>query len=98
MDIDKDKKGGLARTHQNSLMIIHEMKETLDLVDVWRIFNPDDKRYTSWRQRRPMVQCRLDFFLVGQSILGNITLADIWPGYKTDHSVITPDLFLSRKP
>ena len=46
MDIDKDKKGGLARTHQNSLKIIHEMKENLDLVDVWRIFNPDDKRYT----------------------------------------------------
>jgi len=44
MDIDKDKKGGLARTHQNSLKIIHEMKENLDLVDVWRIFNPDDKR------------------------------------------------------
>ena len=42
MDIDKDKKGGLARTQQNSLKIIHEMKENLDLVDIWRIFNPDD--------------------------------------------------------
>ena len=41
-----------------------------------------------------MVQCRLDFFLVSQSILGNITLADICPGYKTDHSMITLDLSL----
>ena len=69
------------------------MKENLDLVDVWRIFNPDDKRYT-WRQRRPMVQCRLDFFLVSQSILGNITLADICPGYNTDQPMITLDLTL----
>jgi len=41
-----------------------------------------------------MVQCRPDFFLVSQSILGNITLADLCPGYKTDHSMITLDLSL----
>ena len=35
-----------------------------------------------------------DFFLVSQSILGNITLADICPGYNTDHLVITLDLSL----
>ena len=41
-----------------------------------------------------MVQCRLDFFLVSQSIVGNITLADICPGYNTDNSMITLDLSL----
>ena len=41
-----------------------------------------------------MVQCGLDFFLVSQSILGNITLADICPGYNTDQPMITLDLSL----
>ncbi len=27
---------------------IHEMKESLDLVDIWRALNPEEKRYT-WR-------------------------------------------------
>ena len=43
--------------------------ENMELCDVWRIFNPDFERYT-WRQRQPEIHCRLDFFLVSQSILG----------------------------
>ena len=69
----------------------------LDLVDVWRVLNPDVERFT-WRQRQPEVQCRLDFFLVSQSILGDITLTDIVPGYKTDHSMITLNLSLHSNP
>ena len=97
LDVAKDKKGGLAITHQNSLNTVQEFSENLDLVDVWRVLNPDVERFT-WRQRQPTVQCRLDFFLVSQSILDDITLADIVPGYKTDHSVITLNLSLHSNP
>ena len=54
LNIEKDKKGGLAKTHQNSLKTIQEISENLDLLNVWRIYNPDDKRYT-WRQLQPKV-------------------------------------------
>ena len=80
--------GGLARTHQNSLNVINAFCENEDLVDVWRVLNPDSARFT-WRQKRPEVHCRLDFFLVNQSILCNTNKADILTGYKTDHSMIT---------
>ena len=93
LNIEKDKKGGLAKTRQNSLKTIQEISENLDLLDVWRIYNPDDKRYT-WRQLQPKVQCRLDFFLISQSVIGDVTNTDIVPGYKTDHSMITLDLSL----
>ena len=33
-----------------------------DLVDVWRIVNPDSRRYT-WRRKNPESHCRLDFSL-----------------------------------
>ena len=88
LDTSNDKMGGLNKTHQNSIQVIHEYQNALDLVDVWRTLNKDDRRYT-WRRRNPEIHCRLDFFFVSQTILYKTTKADILPGYKTDHSMIT---------
>ena len=63
LNIDMDKKGGLARTYYNSQKIVKDLAAQLDLIDVWRIINPDSHKYT-WRQRRPEISCRLDFFRV----------------------------------
>ena len=49
--------------------------------------NPDTRRYT-WRRKRPEIQCRLDFFLVTESLMCNVKSANISTGYKTDHSLI----------
>ena len=78
LDLEKDKMGGLTKTHQNSVKVVQEFSEKLDLVDVWRILHPDTSRFT-WRQRHPKVHCRLDFFLVSQSTVNITTLADIVP-------------------
>ena len=75
LDLDKDKRGGLAKTHQNSVKIIDEFSEKLDLVDVWMVLHPDTSGFT-WRQHRPRIQCRLDFFLVSQSTVNITTLTD----------------------
>ena len=88
LDIEKDKKGGLPKTHKNALKILQEFSENLHLNDVWRTLNPETRRYT-WRQKQPEIHCRLDFFLVSQALICNITDADISPGYETDHSMIS---------
>ena len=67
------------------------------MVDVWRVLHPDTSGFT-WRQHRPRIQCRLDFFLVSQSTVNITTLTDIIPGYKTDHSMITLHLSLHSNP
>ena len=89
LDVEKDK-NGIARTHKNALQVVQDAMENMELCDVWRIFNPDCKKYT-WRQRQPEIHCRLDFFLVRQPVLhvGISTHTDIIPGFKTDHSLIT---------
>ena len=97
LDIETDKKGGVAKTHQHSLKVVEEFCQKLDLTDVWRILNPHSHRYT-WRRRRPNVHCRLDFFLVSQNLVGNTILANIMTGYKTDHSMITLSLSLHSNP
>ena len=88
LDVEKDKKGGLAKTHKKSLEVINSYCEDLDLIDVWRIQNPEQRRFT-WRQKNPEIQCRLDFFLVSQCTSCNSINTDIAPGYKTDHSLAT---------
>ena len=52
----------------------------------------------TWRQTQPTVHCRLDFFLTSQSLLGNIISANIVPGFKTDHSMITLNISLHSNP
>ena len=89
--------GCLPKTHQNSVKIIEEFSEKIDLVDVWRVLHPKIIRYT-WRRRRPKVQCRLDFFLANQNVANITTLLEIHPGYKTDHSMITLKIPLHRNP
>ena len=68
LDIEKDKKGGLPKTHKNALKILQEFSENLHLNDVWRTLNPETRRYT-WRQKQPEIHCRLDFFLVSQALI-----------------------------
>ena len=63
LDVEKDKRGGLARTHKNALQVIRDFSENLGLIDIWRLFNPEARRYT-WRQNQLVIHCRLDFFLV----------------------------------
>ena len=46
LDVGKDKKGGLARTHKKSLDVISTFCESLDLIDAWRVLNPDSSRFT----------------------------------------------------
>ena len=42
----------------------------------------------------PEAHCRLDFFLVNKTTFCNTVSADILPGYKTDHSMITLQISL----
>ena len=88
LDIIKDKSGRKKTTHFKSLKKLESIMENLDLVDIWRIQNPDTKRYT-WRRKNPDIQCRLDFFLISSSLYTDISETDILPGYKTDHSLVT---------
>ena len=79
LDVEKDKKGGLARTHKKSLEVINSASESLDLIDAWRVLNPDSSRFT-WGQKKPESHCRLDFFLINQCTFCNIIIAEILAG------------------
>lgn len=82
--------------HQNSLWNKNSacaklMSSMEDLIDLWRILNPNCRRYT-WRHNNPVIQTRLDFWIVATELLYNTSHCDIKPSIKTDHSLITLQL------
>lgn len=58
-----------------------------DLVDIWRIRNPAIKRFT-WRQKSPIIQRRLDYWIVSDSLQDEVEKVEISTAIKTDHSAI----------
>ena len=73
---------------KDSVKIIDQIRSSFDLIDIWRVRNPDVKRF-SWRQKNPVIQRRLDFWLISSSIQDDIERVDIISAIKSDHSAIT---------
>ena len=60
-DQDLDGSGGVQKTKE-SVKILDDICLEQDLIDIWRVRNPTEKRFT-WRQKTPIIQRRLDFWL-----------------------------------
>ena len=71
-----------------SVKKINEIMTAMDLIDIWRIRNPEKKQY-AWTQKKPLIRRRLDYWLISTEIQDDITEANIIPAIKSDHSAIT---------
>jgi exonuclease III len=88
LDIDLDKSGGQRRTNNKSQQCVLRQMEVLDLCDIWRIKNPSTREYI-WRRRKPsLIQCRLDFILVSDSIVNMVSESSIGGSFMSDHSPV----------
>ena len=86
LDLNLDKKGGRQTAHYNSVNCINEIMDEFNLVDIWRLKNPNLSMFT-WHSRN--VFCRLDFFLISCNLVAQVNKCDISPGFRTDHSSIS---------
>ena len=86
LDSDLDCSGGKS-FKKESVKKIQDLCLDLDLVDIWRIRNPECKRFT-WRQKNPFIQRRLDYWLINDSSQDDIEKSDIIPSINSDHSAI----------
>ena len=62
-----DKHGGVMIPRRAAIDSIETLQSELDLVDIWRIKNPQTRSYT-WSQKSPTVLCRLDFWLISNNL------------------------------
>ena len=74
-------------SNKDSIKNIQDICLDFDLVDIWRIRNPDTKRFT-WRQKKPFIQRRLDYWLISDVCQDNIEKSDIISSINSDHSAI----------
>ena len=65
--------------------------DDLQLVDYYRIMNPNSKAYT-WRKRNPLKQGRLDYILISENLSNIVENIYIKPGYRSDHSIVVMEL------
>ena len=83
-----DKSNGTVNNSKSRIQM-NQLLDTYHLIDIWRVLNPDEKRFT-WRRRKPILtQSRLDYWIIGADLSYYISHCDIKPSIKTDHSLIT---------
>ena len=58
-----------------------------DLVDIWRVRNSDCKKCT-WRQKSPIIQRRLDYWLISDLLQDDVAKVDIVTAIRTAHHAI----------
>ena len=98
-DFKFDASGGNPILTRKSLAKLIEIKETLYLCDIWRIRNPNVKRFT-FRQNHVsgFIERRLDFFLISNVLQESIIKTDVLASFCTDHSPILFSLQLKDMP
>ena len=90
-DVLLDKHGGSSKLKEKSIAKLRNIMDIFDLIDIWRIRNPTLRKFT-WKQRKPPIQCRLDFWLISDSLQETVKDCDIIPAVFTDHSAINIEL------
>ena len=83
-----DGSGGLKKA-KDSVKVLEDICLEHDLLDIWRVRHHKEKRFT-WRQKTPVIQRRLDFWLISDGSQDDVRLGRyIKPSIKSDHSAIT---------
>ena len=82
-----DSDGGSPSLNTTSIAELAQLQDSRDLIDIWRIRNPHTRRFT-FRQKTPLIQRRLDYFLITDILQENVKNVDVIPAICTDHSSV----------
>lgn len=86
LDPDLDGFGGKPKLKESAKQI-ENVCLLHDSVDVWRVRNTEMKRFTR-RQKTPIIQRRLDFWLIDNAQQEEIDQVNTIPSIRSDHSAI----------
>ena len=82
-----DSDGGSPTLKISSITELSQLKNSRDLVDIWRIRNPFTERFT-YRQHNPLIQRRLDYFLISDSLQDHTKYVDINPSFSNSAEIL----------
>lgn len=88
-DAALDNYGGKIETKSTvTVTNIQDIMFEYNLFDIWRVRNPDKRQFT-WGKRNPIIQRRIDLWLMSDDTQDDIEKTDIIPAIKTDHWAIS---------
>ena len=87
-DYTLDNVNYVSHNNPKSVKAITRMCNEYNLVDSWRINNPDKKQYT-WLQGISNKQSRLDYFLITEELLSVTNKNKIETKYRSDHAPVS---------
>ena len=91
LNLKLDADGGNPGLKSNSINVLNKILSENDLIDIWRVRHPEERRFT-WRKKTPLLQRRLDYFFLSNILQENIQKVDTLPGIKSDHSPVLVQL------
>ena len=87
LDDSIDRLGGSKISHLRARQELLSTIQRLDLVDIWRVKNPELREYT-WERKKPqIIKERLDFILLTAHKQNMCKIADMHMEYLSDHSI-----------
>ena len=86
-DCKLDVNGGNPKLKIQSITELVSMMSENDVCDIFRVRNPEMKRYT-WRRKTPFRQHRHDYFLISDQLQDQIDKVDIILSIQSDHSTL----------
>ena len=75
---DLDKSGSTTIVGETVTLSMKSFLSDLGLVDIWRVKNPTTRRFT-YRQRRPLIQSRLDFYTISNCVIARTNATVLFP-------------------
>ena len=91
-----DRFGSKTNHGQKSRDLIHAWMDEVSLTDIWRLKNPNVRRYTLIRKRPYLHGSRLDYFLISSSLISNVKKVDIGVKFLSDHAPIFLEMLLPK--
>ena len=86
-DIRLDADGGSLKLKLKSVSKVSLMMAENYLCDIYRIRNPEIKRFT-WRRKTAFKEKRLDYFLISDCLQEAVQTIEIIPSVQSDHSAL----------
>ena len=85
-----DCSGGNA-TLKESVKFLEDIMMEHDLVDIWRVRNLYRKNFT-WHQKNPLIQRRLDYWLISDLLQDDVSKTHIVSAIKTCHAAVVLEI------
>ena len=87
--LDEDLDGrGRNKKRKDSVQYVEDIIIEHDLVDIWRICNPTDTRFT-WCQKSTLIQRHLDYWLTSNNLQEDAKSVEIITAIRSDHYTIS---------